>query len=105
MSTIWIDAPDCPRCGKPLKPVFEDKHGTWVCDGHETGEKSIWFDWELTQILRSRAKNALTAEQARRLEAFMRGVALTLRNGDSEFAVKKQALLASVADINLGGDK
>jgi hypothetical protein len=56
---VWVSPPDCPKCGKPLKKagdVFESR-GDWICDGDHDG-KRIWFNVELTTILRNRAAQA-----------------------------------------------
>lgn len=55
---IWVDPPDCPRCGHPLKPL-ESVYGQWQCPNH-FGEKSVWFDYELIMILRARTPKIQT---------------------------------------------
>lgn len=54
---IWVDPPDCPRCGKPLTAI-EHTHGQWICSTHEDDGKCLWYDYELVMILRSKLSEA-----------------------------------------------
>ena len=56
---IWIDPPDCPRCGYTLKPLKNSHYGTWQCDKHPN-DKSVWFDYELIMMLRARVPKKQT---------------------------------------------
>jgi hypothetical protein len=56
-SPVWVQPPDCPRCGHPLKAITHS-HGQWTCGNHEDDGKCLWFDWELTMILRARLEKA-----------------------------------------------
>ena len=63
-SPVWVQPPDCPRCGQPLKPI-KHTHGQWTCGNHADDGKCLWFDWELTMILRARLDQANGKDQAR----------------------------------------
>jgi streptomycin 6-kinase len=56
-ASAWISFPDCPRCGKTLIKTEGHEysiHGEWYCD-HLLEGKRIWWNYELTEILRQRA--------------------------------------------------
>lgn len=56
---VWETPPDCPKCGKPLSeaPEVWRPRGEWMCHEDHDG-KSIWFNYELTMILRARLHEA-----------------------------------------------
>ena len=49
----------CPKCGKPLSeaPVVWRPRGEWMCHEDHDG-KRIWWNYELTMILRARLREA-----------------------------------------------
>jgi len=52
---VWIEPPDCPRCGRPLEAIKHD-YGEWTCHNHKGDGKCLWYNWELTTILRARLR-------------------------------------------------
>ena len=50
---IWVDPPDCPRCGNPLEKI-SSVYGQWQCPRHAENTRCVWFDYELIIDLRRR---------------------------------------------------
>lgn len=56
---VWVDPPDCPRCGLPLTPI-DSVYGQWQCPRHSENTRCVWFDYELIMILRQKTPKVQT---------------------------------------------
>lgn len=78
---VWVQPPNCPRCGKQLEPVSRERHGEWADHGewaclcHKNDGKCLWWDWELTMILRCRLEQAEAGMYNPRVEKLVQSTA------------------------------